>query len=177
MNLFPCSSEKELQASLRQGRWPHACDPDLRAHAASCRDCQELALVTQTLQKAKSNLDQLARLHLARVGGSPGLLWWRGQLRRRNEAIQSVTEPLALAEKVGLLGLLVAFCVLIWQASHSGDLLNHFQSLSSSGFSPLEGLWALASGMNTSIVVLGVASLAILVFFASLAIFLLREKT
>ena len=104
------------------------------------------------------------------------MLWWRGQLRRRNEAIQSVTEPLALAEKAGLLALLVALCALIWQGSHSGDLLNLFQNLSNSGFSPLEALWALASGANASILVLGVAGLATLAFFAGFAIFLLRDK-
>lgn len=177
MNLLFCPSEKELQAMLRQGRWPHACDPDLRAHVDNCRDCQELVLVTQTLQKAKLNGERLARLHLARVSGAPGLLWWRGKLRRRNEAIQSVTEPLGLAQNVGLLGLLVAFCVLVWQGSHSDDLLNLFRSLSSSGFSPLEEIWAVASGANASIIVLGVAGLGTLAFFAGFAIFFLRDKS
>lgn len=171
MNLFSCSSEKELEATLRQGRWPHACDPDLRAHVDDCRDCQELVLVTQTLQKAKSNAEQLARL------GSPGLLWWRAQLRRRNEAIQSIAEPLALAEKIGLLGLLTAFCVLVWQGGQSADLLNFFQGLFSSGFSPLEELWAAASGVSAWVMVLGVAGLATLVLFASFAIFLLRDES
>jgi len=177
MNLFFCSSERELEETLRQGRWPHACDPDLRAHVASCRDCRELVLGAQALQKAKSDGVELARPHLTRVSGSPGLLWWRGQLRRRNEAVQTVTEPLALAEKAGLFGLLMAFCVLLWQVSQSGDLLSLFQSLSSSGFSPLEELWAVASGANASIVVLGVAGLATLAFFAGFAIFLLRDKS
>ena len=97
MNLFFCATEKELEATLRQGRWPDACEPDLRAHLECCRNCQELVLVTLTLQRAKSNGEQLARLD------SPGLLWWRAQLRRRSEAIQSIIRPLALAEKVGLL--------------------------------------------------------------------------
>ena len=171
MNLFFCALEKELQATLLQGRWPHACDPDLRTHVDGCGDCQEIVFVTQSLQKAKSQGEQLARLR------SPGLLWWRAQLRRRNEAIQSVTEPLALAEKVGLLGLLVAFCVLVWQGSRSGDLLNLLQGLSNSGSSPLEELWAVACSMNAWIIVLGVAGLGILGFFASLAIFLLRDES
>lgn len=171
MNLFLCSSEEELEATLRQGRWPHACDPDLRAHVEGCRDCQELVSVTQTLQKAKSNGEQLARLH------SPGLLWWRAQLRRRNEAIQRITEPLALAETVGLLGLLAAFCVLVWQGGQSADLLNLFQGLFSSDFSSLGELWTMASGVNLGIIVLGVTGLATLAFFASLAIFLLRGES
>lgn len=171
MNLFFCTSEKELEATLRQGRWPHACDPDLRAHVEACRDCQELVLVTRALQKAKSNGEQLARPR------SPGLLWWRAQLRRRNEAIQNVTEPLALAEKVGLFGLLAAFCVLLWQSSQSADLLNLFQGLFGSDFSSLGELWTTASGANLGIVVLVLAGLGTLAFFASFAIFLLRDKS
>jgi hypothetical protein len=170
MNLSFCSSEKELEATLRHGRWPHACDPDLRAHVDGCRDCQELVLVTQTLQEAKSNGEQLARLP------SPSLLWWRAQLRRRNESIQRVSEPLALAEKVGLLGLLTAFCLLVWQGAQSADLLNLIQSLSTFGFSPLEELWS-ASGASVWIIVLGVAGLGTLASFASFAIFLLRDES
>jgi hypothetical protein len=171
MNFFFCSSEKELEATLRQGHWPHACDPDLRAHVEGCRRCQELVLVTQTLQKAKSNGEQLARLR------SPGLLWWRAQLRRRNEAIQSVTEPLDLAQKVGLIALLAAFCVLVWQGSRSGILLYFFQGLSSSGFSPLKELWAVVSGANLWIIVLGATGLGTLAFLAGFAIFLLRDES
>lgn len=170
MNLFSCSSENEVEATLRRGHWPQACDPGLRAHVEGCRDCQELVLVTQTLQKAKSNGEQLALLH------SPGLLWWRAQLRRRSEAIHRITEPPALAGKAGLLGLLAAFCLLVWQGRQSGYLLNLFESLLGSGFSSLGELWTAASGANAWIIVLGVAALATLAFLASFAIFLLRDK-
>lgn len=169
--MFFCSSQEELEATLRQDRWPHACDPDLRAHVDGCADCQELVLVTQTLQRAKSHREQLARLP------SPGLLWWRGRLRRRNEAIQAVTKPLALAEKIGLLILLAAFSVLVWQAGQSPDLLNLFEGFSRSVFSPLEELWAAASGASAWMTVLGVAGLSTLAFVASFAIFLLRDQT
>lgn len=170
MNLFCCSQEKELQAMLLQGRWPHTCDPDLHAHVENCRNCQEVVLVTQTLQRAKSNGERLARLE------SPGLLWWRAELRRRREAIQTVTEPLAVAERVGLLGLLAAFCVVAWQGSQSADFLNLFQRLSRSGFSQLGDLWGVAAGAGVWMTVLGIASLGALAFFAGFAIFLLRDE-
>jgi hypothetical protein len=170
MNFFLCSWETQLEATLRQGRWPHACDPDLRAHVDGCRRCQELVLVTQALQRAKSNAEELARLR------SPGLLWWRAQLRRRNEAIQSVTEPLALAEKVGLFGLLAAFCVLVWQGGRSAYMLNLFEGLSRSGFSSLRELWAVASGANLWIIVLGASGLGTLALLAGFVIFLLRDE-
>ena len=170
MNLSCRSREKELPATLRQGRWPHASDPDLRAHVDGCRDCQEVVLVTQTLQKAKSNGERLAPL------GSPGLLWWRAQLRRRKEAIQTVTEPLAVAEKVGLLGLLAAFCVVALKASQSADFLDLFQGLSRSGVSQLAELWSAAAGWSVWMIVLGITALGALAFFAAFAIFLLRDE-
>lgn len=168
--MFCCSREKELQATLRQGRWPHGSDPDLRAHVDGCRNCQEVVLVTQTFQKAKLNGERLAPLE------SPGWLWWRAQLRCRKEAIQTVTEPLAVAEKVGLLGLLAAFCVVVWQGSQSADFLNLFQGLSGSGFSQLAELWGAAASASVWMIVLGVAAVGTLAFFAGFAIFLLRDE-
>ncbi|PYT79236.1 MAG: hypothetical protein DMG40_17130 [Acidobacteria bacterium] len=177
MNLFCCTSEMALEATLRQGRWPHACDPDLRAHVDGCRDCQELVLIAQALQRARSNREQPAGLHLARVSGSPGLLWWRAQLRRRKEAIQRVSEPVSLAEKVGFVGLLAAFLVAIWQWGRFADLLSLFQSFSNSGLSELKDFWAASFGASFWMTVLGVAALGALVFFATLAVFLLKDET
>lgn len=123
MNLYSCLWEKELQDALRQGHWPQACDPGLRAHVEGCRECQELVLVTQVLQKAKSAGQQPA------PGHSPHLLWWRAQLRRRNEALQRVTEPLAFTAKIGLLGMLAVFCLGVWQWSRLAHWDTLFQSL------------------------------------------------
>lgn len=171
MNFFWCSREKELQAALRQGYWPQACDPGLRGHVQGCRDCQDLVLVTQVLQEAKSDGDPAVPLN------SPGLLWWRAQLRRRNEAIQRVTEPLAFTAKIGLVGLLAALCVGLWQWSRLADWRNFFQGLSASSVSPLGEFWrALSSGsMWMAIVVLG--GLATLALFTGFAVYLLREET
>ena len=72
---------------------------------------------------------------------------------------------------------LAAFCLLVWQGGQSADLLNLFQGFSRSFFSPLVELWAAASGASAWMTVLGVAGLSTLAFFASLAIFLLRDQT
>jgi hypothetical protein len=83
----PCPREAEAQAVLRQGHWPDACDQELRRHVASCDRCSSRLLVLETFQEARNESMQVARL------GHPGLLWWRAQLRRRNEALERVSKP------------------------------------------------------------------------------------
>jgi hypothetical protein len=90
---FPtCSRETELTRALKDGHWPQGCGPELRAHVDACAVCGDLVLVTRTFQKAMSDSDRIA------PAGSPGLLWWRAQLRRRNAAAARVARPLTIAQ-------------------------------------------------------------------------------
>jgi len=107
-----CSQHELVAAALRAGYWPEGCDPALRAHVESCDSCGDLVLVAQTLRRAHTEATQSARI------ASPGLLWWKAQLRRRNAAIQSVTRPVAVAEKIALLVMVLAVVALVvWQQS------------------------------------------------------------
>ncbi len=171
MSWYSCSWEKELELALRQGHWPQACEPSLREHVDSCRDCQDLVLVTQTLQEARLQSERVAPL------GPPGPLWWRAQLRRRNEAIERMTKPVALAEKVGLFGIFAAFCIALWQWGNLAGWLDFLQGLSDSSVFQLAGLWAAfsaASAWALALLVLGAATLA---FFAGFAVYLLCEES
>jgi hypothetical protein len=102
MTLGACSREKELSELLKQGHWPQACAEELRAHVASCRACREMVLVTTTFQAARTEAASAAQLQ------SPGLLWWRAQLRRRNADLERIAKPLLGAQifalAVALLG-------------------------------------------------------------------------
>jgi hypothetical protein len=102
MSLHFCSREEELAALVREGRWPHACDPELRAHVALCGPCGDLVLVAQTLHQARAATVQPA--HLA----SPGTLWWRARLRRSYEDFERMNKPIFLAERLGFLCMLAA---------------------------------------------------------------------
>ncbi len=107
-----CSQHQSVAAALRTGHWPEGCDPSLRAHVETCDSCNDLVLVAGTLRQAHTEAIQSARV------ASPGILWWRAQLRRRNAALHSVTRPVAVAEKVALLVLVLAVVALLaWQHS------------------------------------------------------------
>jgi hypothetical protein len=92
MTFRTCSFENELTQALRDGHWPEACGPELRAHVENCANCSDLVLVTQAFQSARSESEHAA------LSGSPGLLWWRAQLRRRNAATERVSRPVTIAE-------------------------------------------------------------------------------
>jgi hypothetical protein len=92
MTFLVCPHEKEIAALLNSGQWPHAAPAELRAHAAACRSCTEVALVTSAFRAARTTAAAAAPLV------SPGVLWWRAQLRRRNAAIERVTRPILGAQ-------------------------------------------------------------------------------
>ena len=104
MTFRTCSFEREIARALKDGHWPEGCGPELRAHVDTCGNCSDLVLVTQTFQKARSESERAAPC------GSPSLLWWRAQLRRRNAATERVVLPITVAQTfawfvVGLVGL------------------------------------------------------------------------
>ncbi len=92
MTFRACCYEKELTQALRDGRWPQGCGFELRAHVDVCDNCSDLVLVTQTFQLARSESEHPTPC------GSPSLLWWRAQLRRRYAATERVSRPITIAE-------------------------------------------------------------------------------
>ena len=87
-----CPYEKELTQALKHGHWPSGCGAELRAHVDACGNCGDLVLLTQTFQRARSESEH------ATPAGSPSLIWWRAQLRRRNAATERVSRPITIAQ-------------------------------------------------------------------------------
>ena len=52
MTLRSCSHEAEIKRLLALGQWPHVASQELRAHAADCRSCADLILVSQAFRAA-----------------------------------------------------------------------------------------------------------------------------
>jgi hypothetical protein len=124
MMLRSCTREAEVKALVERGQWPQACVPELRVHVDSCRSCSELALVTAAFQRARSQAVGVAKL------GSPGLLWWRAQLRRRNVAVERISRPILSAQIFALaLNLVLAAAVAVWQARHGIAWLTWLEEL------------------------------------------------
>jgi hypothetical protein len=108
-----CPYEKEVTQALKSGHWPEGCAPELRAHVEECVDCSDLVLLTQAFQHARAE-----SIHEA-PSGSPNLLWWRAQLRRRNAATEQMNRPIAIAQSFALvLNVLVAAIFVISQYNH-----------------------------------------------------------
>jgi hypothetical protein len=113
MTLGHCAREKEVMALLRSGRWPAACDPELREHAAGCSLCAQTVLLKSAFADALARAKDEARLE------APGVVWWRSQLRRRNAAVERVNRPIAGAQRFALLvNLLAAVALFASQWRH-----------------------------------------------------------
>ena len=92
MRLGACAREKELGELLTCGHWPKAASDELRAHVTGCRMCRDLILVTQAFRADRASVSSAPRLE------SPGVLWWRAQLRRRNAAMARISKPILGAQ-------------------------------------------------------------------------------
>lgn len=105
MTFGACNHERELAAALHDGHWPDACSPELRAHVEACRTCSERLLVTTAFRRERAVAAGSARLE------SPGVIWWRAQLRRRNAAIERIGRPIFGAQVFAVAVALVAAAV------------------------------------------------------------------
>src|SRR5579862_9010241 len=89
-----CIREHEVVEVVTSGRWPEACDPELRAHALSCPVCKDVAFVATALHEERE-----AAVASAGVP-SAGLVWWRAELRARREAVRAAERPMTLVQSL-----------------------------------------------------------------------------
>jgi hypothetical protein len=102
-----CTREEDVLDAINQGRWPDQADAALREHVASCSVCADLTHVDVLLQDEREGALQEASVP------SSGLVWWRAQLRARQEAARAAERPIAFVEGLAVAcGLGIAFAVL-----------------------------------------------------------------
>jgi hypothetical protein len=89
-----CPREHDVLDALAATRWPDRCDQELREHVRACVICRDLADVAAALLE-----DQDAAWREAHVPPS-GVVWWRAQLRAREEAARAAARPLAFIQGV-----------------------------------------------------------------------------
>ena len=154
MSLGHCTREKEVMDLLRSGGWPAACEPELHEHVAGCSLCAQTVMLKSAFVSALAAAKDQARLQ------SAGVLWWRAQLRRRNEAVERVNRPIARAQRFALLiNLLAAVALLASQWRHGYRLAEWFST-----FHPA-ALWAMAAqqpGWNLMVLIPCVAAVVAL---------------
>ena len=160
MILNRCANETEVAQWLARGGWPAACPPELRAHVSACRTCGDLVLVTASFQRARAETADAARI------GTPGALWWRAQLRRRNAAVERIGKPLLGAHIFALLiCLFVGAVSLAYQARHGVAWLTWLEELPQDFPLHLNQLWTsvlLNPGWTPMVLIPAIATLAML---------------
>jgi hypothetical protein len=168
MSLRPCPREVELSVVLKAGHWPDACDSRLREHVSTCQRCRELVLLTQTFKAARAEAVVLGDLP------HPGLLWWRAQLRRRNEALERLSQPTRIVGRFALLSaLVVTLGFLIWQRHSISGWLDGLGGVSHPSSFRLDALWSATSNWN---VLLLAGCIAALAFFGAVALYFSSDK-
>ena len=151
-----CSQHQKVAAAIQTGQWLDGCDPALRSHVESCPVCSDVALLARAFRQSRSSALQQPQLP------SPGILWWRAQLRRKNADFERVMRPVAVAEKIAALLVALAVIGLIgWQHEQVAAWASNIWGPLAS-FTQVPGL-LLVGGM-------------MLLIFGGFAVYLLRAK-
>lgn len=162
-----CSFEKEILLALKNGHWPDGCSPELRTHVGNCASCGDIVLVTQAFQNARNeSLQQTAE-------GSPGLIWWRAQLRRRNAAEHTISKPITIAQVFAWAVTLIVFVGFL--AAEFRDGLHWASQWAASTSSYFSHLLPLATKLDWNLLLL-VPGLGLFLFVSGIVWYLASEK-
>jgi hypothetical protein len=91
-----CEREPDVLDALAAQRWPERCDDELRVHVQACPICLDLVQVASALLE-----DHDTTYHDAPVPPS-GIVWWRAQLRAREEDARAAARPIAFIQGVAV---------------------------------------------------------------------------
>ena len=165
-----CPHEAEVQAILRQGHWPEACDPEFRKHVQTCRTCSEQLLVLHAFHTARAQTMQAARVD------HPNLLWWRAQLRRRNEALQRVGRPITTAQIFALCISILAAAALLRSQLGKGFNWSSWlpQSSSASHFDALSFFTSVSADWGLLLLLTGLGTVLLL---SAVVVYLASDRT
>jgi hypothetical protein len=167
MKLLACPREREVNQAMQRGSWPEACAEELRAHVRLCRACGDLVVVMKAFQGAR------AEAAAAASPGSPGVLWWRAQLRRRKSAVESIGKPILGAQIFAfLITLAIAVVFAVSQARHGLQWLTWLAQVPQSRSFHLESLWTTTLLVPPGGLMLPVLALAGLALVGGLAVYL-----
>lgn len=144
MRFESCPMEKEVTAAVRSGQFPAACEPALRKHVQECKGCSQVASLSLAFAEMRATANTGA------LPCAPGLLFWKAQLRRRNQAIEQITRPILAAEIVGFAVTMVVLALVAWKwiTAPSSDWLSMAHYLASMNFLGSWGFLAAATALT-----------------------------
>ena len=118
MKPVDCRREPEVLAAVMSRRWPDRCDDELRHHVAGCEMCRDVAAVAMAFSQEQDASDDTLR----DAPGPPSAahMWWRLQMRARQDAARAVRKPMVVAQGLvaaGIAGFAAAAVGMGWAAS------------------------------------------------------------
>jgi len=96
VSAHPCPREHELWTAIATGRWPDAVDADLCAHVERCASCRDVAVVAVALARDAQDLRH------ASTPPSSAIVWWRAQMRARQEAARAADRPITVVQAIAI---------------------------------------------------------------------------
>ena len=87
-----CAREQDVLDAVAAGRW----DAELRAHIESCAICQDVRTVFAAMSEERDAAWEETSVPPASV------VWWRAQIRAREEATRAASRPIAMAQAVAI---------------------------------------------------------------------------
>jgi hypothetical protein len=103
MTPVECEFELEVLSAVLQARWPDRVDTQLRAHAAACQICSDVATIAGVIEDSRQHIGARA------VIPNSGRVWWLAQLRARREAAEAANRPMTAVQVVAFV---CAICLL-----------------------------------------------------------------
>lgn len=89
-----CERERDVLDAVAANRWPDRLSSDLSAHVAGCAVCTDLASVAHAFTEDYETALKHVRLP------SAGLVWWRSEIRARQEAIRAAGRPITYLQLI-----------------------------------------------------------------------------
>ena len=96
MTTVDCPREDDVLDTLTSGQWPEQVNEELRAHVAGCHVCTDLVAVAGSLLAERGQIAEDAHIP------SSAVMWWRAQMRARQEAMREAARPITVAQIVAL---------------------------------------------------------------------------
>jgi hypothetical protein len=102
-----CLREQDVMDAVASGRWPDRVDPELQNHVMACAVCRDVADVFAAISSDRDDAWE-------RVSVPPAtIVWWRAQIRAREEATRAAAQPIAVTQAVAVACLIAAAVALL----------------------------------------------------------------
>jgi len=111
-DLLECPREGDVLDALASARWPNRMAAELANHVASCEICTDVIAVAAALREEQDASWHEAGMHIP----SSGQMWWRAEMRARQQAIRNASRPVTVAQAVAIVLALAVAGVAGWFA-------------------------------------------------------------